>query len=66
MNTNGFDWVGALVNWFPMLLIVGVWIYFVMRMRRGPFGKYQQECMNMMQRQAESLERIAAALEKKI
>ena len=55
----------VLINWFPIILLVGVWIFFIVRMRRGPYGKYQQECLEMARRQAECLERIAVALEKK-
>jgi ATP-dependent Zn protease len=60
-----FDWMGTLINWFPMLLLAAVWIFFIFRMRRGPYGKYQQDCMALMQRQVDVLERIAVALEKK-
>ena len=53
--------VGIFVNWFPMLLLIGVWIFFVRKYQggggAGPWG-YQK-------RTAEALERIAAALEKR-
>ncbi len=63
MSSNLF--IDTLINWFPMLLIVGVWGFFLVRMRRGPYGKYQQECRELTKRQVASLERIAAALESK-
>jgi ATP-dependent Zn protease len=58
MNFANVHWVAVLVNWLPMLLILGVWVFFVRLMRGGGFGGYQK-------RQAEALERIAAALEKR-
>jgi hypothetical protein len=62
---NGIDVQGILINWFPMILIVGVWLFFILRMRRGPLTKYQKDCNELWLRQIESLERIATALEKK-
>ena len=55
--------IGIALNWFPMLLLIGVWILFCMR--GGPYTKYQKECYDLARRQAEALERIAALLEKK-
>ena len=63
MTIGGQNWVDILVNWFPMLLLIGVWILFCMR--GGPYTKYQKACYDLARRQAEALERIAALLEKK-
>lgn len=65
MTIGGQNWVEIFVNWFPMLLLIGVWIFFCLRMRGGPYSKYQKECYDLARRQAEALERIAALLEKK-
>jgi len=72
MEIAGQDIIGILINWFPMILLIGVWIYFIRRMRTGPYGKFQTECVEVMRaqveatrRQTEALERIAAVLEKK-
>jgi hypothetical protein len=54
-----------LINWFPMLLLIGVWIFFIYRMRGGPYTKYQKDCFDLTKRQVEALERIAGSLEKK-
>jgi hypothetical protein len=62
---QGYDWVGTLINWFPMLLIFGVWIWFVRRMQGGHYNRYQKECLDMQRRYTEALERIAVALEKR-
>jgi len=32
----------ALINWFPMLLLIGVWIFFMARFRAGRGGKREQ------------------------
>jgi ATP-dependent Zn protease len=55
MNT----WVGVLLNWLPMLLLVGVWVFF-MRQMQGGRGIYGNQ-----RRIADALERIAVALEKR-
>jgi ATP-dependent Zn protease len=34
MNVESVNWIRLLVNWLPMLLIIGVWIFFVGQMRR--------------------------------
>jgi len=51
--------VGIFVNWFPMILLIAVWVFFLYRMR-GAGGQ-----LGLQKRQAEALERIAAALEKR-
>jgi ATP-dependent Zn protease len=57
--------IDTLINWFPMLLLIAVWIFFLVRMRGGYGSKYQKDCMEMWRRQVEALERIAATLDKK-
>ena len=60
-----FDWLGTLINWFPMLLLVGAWFVIMAKMRSGPFSKYQKDCLALTERQVVALERIAALLEKR-
>ena len=60
-----FDWIGTLINWAPVLLLIGVWFYFLRGMRSGPISKFQQECLDLTKKQVETLERIATALEKR-
>jgi ATP-dependent Zn protease len=60
-NINFMD---VFINWFPMLLLIGVWVFFLRQMRGGG-SKYQRDCMELMRRQAEAVERIAVALEKR-
>jgi ATP-dependent Zn protease len=58
------NWVDVFINWFPMLLLIAVWIFFFARMRGGNFQtKYQTAYMEDLRRQVAALERIAAALE---
>jgi hypothetical protein len=64
MTIGGQDVVGIFINWLPMLLLIGVWIFFLSRMRGGPYSKYQKDCFELTRQQVESLERIAAILEK--
>jgi ATP-dependent Zn protease len=65
MTIWGHDVLDIVINWFPMLLLIGVWIYFLRRMRGAPMTKYQKDRFDLTRRQVESLERIASALEKK-
>jgi hypothetical protein len=61
-----FDWMGTFLSLLPMIVLIGVWIYFMGRWRRGGFqSKYQTEYMAQMKAQVAVLERIAAALEKR-
>ena len=63
----GYNVIDILINWFPMLLLIGVWIFFLRRMGMGGgryMSQYQRDYMAMAQRQTEILERIAVALEK--
>jgi ATP-dependent Zn protease len=60
------DWMSVFLNALPMLVLVGVWIYFMNRMRRGGFNaQYQTEYLAQMKAQVAALERVAAALEKR-
>jgi cell division protease FtsH len=34
-SDKGFSLVGALVSWFPMLLLIGVWVFFMRQMQGG-------------------------------
>jgi len=64
MTIGGHDVVEIFINWFPMVLLIGVWIYFLRRMWGAPLTQYQKDRFELTKRQIESLERIAAALEK--
>jgi len=57
--------VEILINWFPMLLLIAVWIFIMARMRGGYLTRYQKDCMELTRRQVEALERIANIIEKK-
>jgi ATP-dependent Zn protease len=61
------NWSDIFINWFPMLLLIGVWIFFLTRMRRngGYTTQYQRDCMDLTRRQVEALERIVKLLEAK-
>ena len=58
MTIGGHDIVEILVNWFPMLILVGVWIYFLRR-TNGQFGAVQKEAIAIQRRQAEAMEEYA-------
>lgn len=59
MTAGNADWVRLLINWFPLLLIFGVWLlFFRQAWGRGGYWGTQR-------RIADALERIAAALEQR-
>jgi ATP-dependent Zn protease len=65
MTIYGKDVVEIFINWFPMLLLIGVWIFFLRRVGgTGWVTKYQRDHLDLTRRQVEAFERIAAALEK--
>ena len=37
-NTEGFSLIGLLISWLPMILILGVWIFFMRQMQGGGRG----------------------------
>jgi ATP-dependent Zn protease len=47
----------------PMLLLVGAWYFFMQQVRRP--GSTNSQFLEALQRQADALERIAIALEKR-
>jgi ATP-dependent Zn protease len=49
------DW---LANWFPMLLLIAVWVYFMRQMNRG--GSPAQKALAEQKRHNEALEKILA------
>ncbi len=60
------DLIGVFLNALPMLLLIAVWIFFMIALRRGGFNsKYQTAYLEQMKAQVAVLERIAAAIEKR-
>ena len=48
---KSFSWAGMLISWIPMLLLVGVWFFFIRRMQGGngkvfSFGKSRAKLMS--------------------
>lgn len=58
-------WWAILVNWFPMLLLVGVWIYFMKNPKFTKAWGQSEETNRHLEKIEQMLERIARALEKK-
>ena len=59
-----------LINMLPIVLLIGVWIFFMKRMSKAsPAVKTQLECMTAQleetRRMNQTLERIATALEER-
>src|ERR1700759_840164 len=51
---DGFNLLGILLNWFPMLLIVGIWVFFIRQMQSGGgkamgFGKSRAKLLTERQ-----------------
>ena len=61
---------GILINLMPIVLLIGVWIFFMKRMNKAsPAVNTQLECMTAQleetRRMNQTLERIATALEER-
>jgi cell division protease FtsH len=61
--------IEILINWFPMLLLIAVWIY-MMRGFRGrgglTYSQYQTQILAEQKRHNEALEKILARLENRL
>ena len=33
MNLEHVNWMGIFVNWFPMILLIAVWLFFLRKMQ---------------------------------
>jgi ATP-dependent Zn protease len=68
-NDEGSPLFHALISWAPMLLLIGMWIYFINRMKGKNSPQSQsirliQEQNELLTRELEILGRLAAAVEK--
>lgn len=59
---SAFSWSDLLVSWGPMLLLIGVWIFFMRKM--GKKGSPQLRTVELIEKQNAVLERLAVAAEK--
>jgi hypothetical protein len=53
------------VNWFPMIVLIGVWIYFLKSPKLNKTWTQYEEANRHLEKIEQALERIARALEKK-
>jgi len=53
------------LNWLPMLVLIGVWIYFMKNSKTMRTWSYSEETDRHLEKIDQTLERIAKALEKK-
>ena len=56
--------VGLLIDWLPMLLLIGVWLYFMRQMQsaESPQRQYMVAHLAEQKRHNEQMERVIAAL----
>jgi hypothetical protein len=62
-----YSLISSLVGWLPMLLLVGVWLFFLRQVKRGKYNPNKaiaEQQIQELQRQNAILERIARALER--
>ena len=55
----------TLVSWFPMLLLICVWIYFMRQMKGGP-ANYHQQILEEYRRNNELLTKIVERMDARI
>lgn len=63
--------LGVFITWFPMLLLIAVWLFLCWRMgafRRNPMnqGQYLQEILNETKRQNAALETIITKMDARL
>jgi len=65
--------LSVLISWFPMLLLIGVWIFFLRRLNRDARSKsgmtqtqYLEELLQETRRHNEQLERLLANTNERI
>jgi ATP-dependent Zn protease len=56
--------IDLLINWFPMLLLIGVWIFFMRQMRGA--NSPQQQAFAEQKRHNDALEKILASHEARL
>jgi len=57
-------WWNAIISWFPFLLLIGFWIYFIKRMKFSRQRELIELSFQHYARVEALLERIALALER--
>ena len=61
------SWWNVIVSWFPFVLLIAFWIFFMFALKKGGVFKEQREHMKRnqlhMERTEALLERIAVAVE---
>jgi ATP-dependent Zn protease len=64
--TTGNNWVDTFVAWFPMLLLIGAWIFFMRRYNHPKKGisqwEYFEQFLVEQRRSNEQLEKILSKL----
>jgi ATP-dependent Zn protease len=58
-------WVNFIVSWFPFLLLIGFWIYFMKKMKASRQPQLTERTFEHMDRVEALLERIVKAVEDK-
>jgi hypothetical protein len=62
---QSFDLWTLFANWFPMIVLIGVWIYFLRSPKLNKTWTQYEEANRHLEKIEQTLERIARALEKK-
>lgn len=59
------SWQDAFVSWFPMLLLIAVWIFFMRQLQSGgsPNNKYLADLLVEQRRHNEMLEKLLTQID---
>jgi hypothetical protein len=60
--------IAAIINWIPMVLIIGVWVYVTWYYRRGPYSealKASIEALEVNKRMLDELQEIRKLLKER-
>lgn len=61
--------LGIIIQWFPMILLIGVWVYFMSRMQSSKgmtYGDFMEKYLEETQRHNDQLERILTRLDARL
>lgn len=58
-------WLNMLISWFPFILLIAFWIFFMKKMKTSRQGELVERTFQHMDRVEALLERIARNLEER-
>lgn len=58
------EWFSWIANGIPMILLLGLWVFFMRRMQRGTWGKVYEKQLELLEQQISVLRQTNELLKK--